>query len=545
MRAVFLSSLALSVSSPAWACGGFFCDNSAPVLQAQERIVFAVDEDAGEVDVQVSIAYEGPSESFAWVVPVPAQPTLYTSSDELLTTLAALTQPSYRLDQVYDGDCLVWEVALSASPTLDGGSSYGVLVVDSGRVGPYETVTLQADSSAALVTWLQDNGFDLPSSLDPKLAPYVSSGMYFVALKLAKDADVGDLVPLGMRYPGSGISVPIQLTAVAALPDMRLEVYVFGASRAVPESYLHVVPNDLAVDWFDQTVAYEDVVSLAADEAGGQAFATDFSGSTEPLRGTLYQEGRYDLAALAAAPDAVAWMDQITGQGFSPTAALQEVLRIWLPLPPALAAQGVSETDWWNCLACYPDYSGSFPFDAVAATADLEARVIQPLVDAEALLAAYPHLTRLTSSLDAVEMTVDPSFVWNAEMAQDVSPVHVATVTYHCQAQMDPAEAPRTVAFPGGYSVSLPSEADLQAQGISEYEYLQSLTAINALVIEDTTSSGEAVTIYDGRSDLAALVDALNQTFVQEAGCGCDQGGAGAMPVGALVGLALLARRRR
>lgn len=545
MRPVFISSLALAVSSPAWACGGFFCDNSAPVVQAQERIVFAVDEAAGEVDVQVSIAYEGPSESFAWVVPVPAQPTLYASSDELLTTLAALTQPSYRLDAVYQGDCQVWSVALSATDMVPGGTSYGVLVVDSGRVGPYETVTLQADSSAELVTWLQDNGFDLPSALDPKLAPYVSSGMYFVALKLAKDADVGDLVPLGMRYPGSGVSIPIQLTAVAALPDMRLEVYVFGDSRAVPESYLHVVPNDLAVDWFDQTVAYEDVVSLAADEAGGQAFATDFSGSTEPFRGTLYQEGRYDLAALAAAPDAIAWMDQIIVQGFAPTAVLQEVLRTWLPLPPALAAQGVSETDWWNCLGCYSDYSGTLSFDAVGATADLEARVIQPLVDAEALFSGYPHLTRLTSSLDAVEMTVDPTFVWNAEMTQEVSSLHVATVTYHCDGQVDVWEAPRTVDFPGGYSVSIPSEAELEAQGITEYEYLQSLTAINALVIEDTTSSGEAVTIYDGRSDLAALVDALNQSFAQEVGCGCDQGGAGAAPAGALLGLALLARRRR
>ncbi len=549
----------LLASNPALACGGFFCNQDLPVLQTAERILFAIDEQAGTVTTHVTIAYEGPSEDFAWILPVAGVPELFTASEGLFEALALRTQPSYVLDEVYQGDC--WEydmLSSSAGSTLDSGvPESGVEVLDSKVVGPYETVTLAATSSDALLAWLNDNGFDLPADLDPKLAPYIAGGMNFVALKLAKDQDTGDIVPFGMTYPGDKASIPIQLTAIAAQPDMRLEVYIFGDARAVPETYLHVVPNDLAVDWFDQSVAYEDVVSLAANEAGGHAFATDFSGDTAPFRGTFYTEGQYDLDALAAATGAIEWMNLLIGQGFPPSAALVEVLQEHLPLPPELAAQGLAETDWWNCLECYSDYSGTLAFDAVAATATLDARIVQPMRDAEDLFAKYGHLSRLTSSLDAVEMTVDPVFTFNADMAQELSNAHVATVTYWCPTEMSAYDAVRTVAFPGGYVVELPSQAALDADGITEYEYMQSLTAINALVIESTGDAGEAAPVYDGRDDLQGLVDALNartpgdpSDFAADAdadgksGCGCDATGS---PVsgGLVLGLAALLLRRR
>ncbi len=550
----------LLASNPALACGGFFCNQDLPVLQTAERILFAIDEQAGTVTTHVTIAYEGPAEGFAWVLPVPGQPELFTASEGLFEALAFRTQPSYRLDEVFQGDCWSWEndYAYSASSGgADSGIPEGVEVLDSKVVGPYETVTLAATSSEALLAWLNDNGFDLPADLDPKLAPYISGGMNFVALKLAKDQDAGDIVPFGMTYPGDKASIPIQLTAVAAQPDMRLEVYVFGDARAVPETYLHVVPNDLAGDWFGGTTAYEDVVSLAANEAGGHAFATDFSGDTAPFRGTFYQEGQYDLDSLAAATGAIDWMMRLIGQGFPPSAALVEVQE-HVPLPEELAAQGVAETDWWNCLECYSDYSGTLAFDAVAATAALDARIVQPMRDAEDLFAKYGHLSRLTSSLDAVEMTVDPVFTFNADMPQELSNAHVATVTYWCPTEMDASEARRTVAFPGGYVVELPSQASLAAQGITEYEYMQSLTAINALVVESTGDAGEAAPVYDGRADLQGLVDTLNARTPGDpadftgddepgakGGCGCDSTGS---PIagGLILGLAaLLVRRRR
>lgn len=55
------------------ACGGLACAvtplDPEPVIQNGEKIVFAIQPD-GMVDVHVQVAYEGPPDDFAWIVPV-------------------------------------------------------------------------------------------------------------------------------------------------------------------------------------------------------------------------------------------------------------------------------------------------------------------------------------------------------------------------------------------------------------------------------------------------------------------------------------------
>lgn len=70
-----LSLVPLLLPSPAFACGGMFCDTSTAttiVVQAAERIVFSFDE--GMLDTEVQIAFQGEADEFAWVVPVPVEP---------------------------------------------------------------------------------------------------------------------------------------------------------------------------------------------------------------------------------------------------------------------------------------------------------------------------------------------------------------------------------------------------------------------------------------------------------------------------------------
>ena len=92
MRGVFFfSSLvaALVVAAypaPAHACGGFFCDNSQPVNQAAERIIFS-QSPTGEVTAVIQIQYQGPSERFAWLLPVTGSPEIGVSSDAAFSRL--------------------------------------------------------------------------------------------------------------------------------------------------------------------------------------------------------------------------------------------------------------------------------------------------------------------------------------------------------------------------------------------------------------------------------------------------------------------------
>ncbi|MEL6894336.1 MAG: DUF2330 domain-containing protein, partial [Actinomycetota bacterium] len=68
-----------------------------------------------------------------------------------------------------------------------------MVVVAQSQVGPYETLTLQASSSAGLLDFLQRNNYELPDELDAVLQPCVAEQAYFVALRLSKDRDVGDI----------------------------------------------------------------------------------------------------------------------------------------------------------------------------------------------------------------------------------------------------------------------------------------------------------------------------------------------------------------
>ena len=106
---------------------------------------------------------------------------------------------------------------------------------------PHDTVVLQATSAEVLVGCLQEPGYTLPDSLPETLQASVASGQYFAALKLSSDKDAGDLRPIGMHYPATAASIPIQLTSVAAIPDLPIEIFVLG--RIAPSPTSTCAPN--------------------------------------------------------------------------------------------------------------------------------------------------------------------------------------------------------------------------------------------------------------------------------------------------------------
>ena len=60
--------------------------------------------------------------------------------------------------------------------------------------------------------------------------------------------------------------------------------------------------NEALVDWFYGGFNYEDVVTVAVDEAeGGLAFVTDYAGPSLIMEDRVYQPDRWNLDA--PAPD--------------------------------------------------------------------------------------------------------------------------------------------------------------------------------------------------------------------------------------------------
>jgi len=553
-----LVALALGWSVPASACGGFFCNRSQPVEQAAEQIVFAVNGEAGTVDMHVQIAYEGEAEEFAWIVPVGSQPELFVSTDTLFSLVGQQTNPWFSLQYTEDGNCLDemgrgGDVAMSAEDS-DGAGDFsppqdeagGVEVIEEAAVGPYDTVILLATDSADLLEWLQDNAYDIPDAIEPVLTPYVDDGSYFVALKLSKDKEAGDIAPLGLTYAGSQPSVPIQLTSIAAAPGMPLQVTVFGSHRYVPESYLHVQINEAAVDWLSFGANYADVIGLAADEAGGHAFATDFAGKADQFEGWIWMD--FDLGRLEAhEDDPSGFIDEMMSQGIPANNTVLDLLRAYLPMTSEMEDGGIDERDFYNCIECYAEYFPfGFAFDAEGMAADVAELVVEPLIKVQGLYTDYRYMSRMTSSLDAVEMDVDPTFTANANM-DDVSNFHNAELVYKCGGGKRRERATRELILAAGLMIVVPSEAWFENNDITTEEFFEELGAINAAIVERTSSSGQPEVITDNSAAIDALIDEHNLQMRQllEGCAGCNPAGGAPGGLAVLLGLLAVVRRRR
>lgn len=458
----------------AHACGGFFCQTQ-PVDQAGERILFV--HDGQSVTAHVQIQFTGTAQKFAWVVPVPTEPTLGVGADALFTALRAATRPRFQLNMRNEGDCFSDRMMSpgATSARADAGGAEGVKVVAEAAVGPYDTATLQANDPQALRTWLRDNGYDIPASLDPLLDPYVAGKFYFVALKLQKNRATGDLQPIVLKYKSTKPGIPIRLTAIAATPDMDVYAWVLGKHRAIPENYRHAVINETRIDWLNGGSNYRSVVTQAIDEAGGQAFVTDYAGPSSVVGTAPFDPSRFDLAKLRALSNPVAFTRAVIEGGyFQPVQAagapirpmpgvelsdpLLSFLRRHVPKPPSLAE--LDDATYYGDIAAHAQAidDAQLTVKAEAAADELDETVVKPYAEIREMFQRHPYLTQLYSTLSPSEMTVDPTFLFNPDLP-GVDNVHTAEGVRECGPNMSFFEAPVRITLKDGTTFTVAQRA--------------------------------------------------------------------------------------
>ncbi len=553
LGASLAAAATLTWAAPALACGGFFCNNGNPVNQTGEQILFAVDRDAGTIEAHVRIQYQGPSDAFAWIVPTPTRPEVGVSSESVFTRLDQRLRPQWLADYRQVGECDwggdFFESDAAAggggAPTDEDGGGRGVTVVEQSQVGPYDYAILQATDVEVLFEWLQDNDYDIPDVIMPFVEPYVLMGedMHFVSFKLSKDNDSGDIQPVTLRYESTKPMIPIQLTAVATEPDLGITVHILDQTRSVPENYLHVFVNEARINWLGGGNNYDDLVTAAMDEAGGQGFATEYAGATVALDGALFDDSWFDLDALRTIEDPIAYwnrlMDMLSNAGFRGDAGVLDLLQAYIPVPDDLDAQS-----FYNCLECYSEYVDAENFDNVGFTDAIEAEFVEPLRHAQELFDTIPYVTRLYTTLSAEDMTVDPVFARNSTMG-DVDNVHIAEVIVDCGDGGDYYSSPVTIRLPDGRTI-------LTSWDDAAREELDAMPAADS--IERTSGSGAPEPVSSNRDDINTDLEAYNdqmaalfdaQRSPKSGGCAAAPGTAGGLGF-AMFGLMLgLSRRRR
>ncbi len=425
---ILLASTLSTASKPLQACGGFFCQ-TAPINQAGEQIVFRQEGD--EITAMVRILYSGSAEEFSWVVPVPNTPEISLGSDITFTQLEFATRPQFFLERRGE-QCEEFVPNFGVTPDTAGApgndeDDSGVFIEQELQIGPFDIDIVSSDNPDDLAIWLQDNGYELTDRGAELLAPYITDGMKFVAVKLLNGEGIDSIQPLLMKYTSDKPVIPIRLTAVAAMPDMGVLTWVVADARAVPENYEHVTPNYTRLNWYTGSgnayASYQTLITEAMNEtAEGQGFATDYAGEiSDEIVSQLPNTERLDeiLEDLDSRDDAnfIAYSFFnffFNSNTFSSRVA---VLQRELPIEGDDVSINVAAANYQTTEGLQSQYSPEQLRAARIALRDfIVTREIEPVLNANALLPQGAYMTRLFTTLSAEEMTRDPSFSYNASM---------------------------------------------------------------------------------------------------------------------------------
>ena len=506
-----LSVFILLPASFSFACGGLFCDTTTPVNQAAERILFAPDPDEDLMHMHVLIQYEGPAEQFGWLLPVPPGTSFGLSRQALFSELDSRYQPTFRLNRIraeYCSNSSRGGILFSAdSSAEDGGTSMepAVQVTSQSQVGPYDQVTLNAESVSALVEWLDENNYQVPDNAEETLTPYI--GDYeFLAIKLSSGQESGDIQPVSLTFSGELATIPMRPTAVAAEDDMGVIVHLLGSARGIPSNYEMVELNLAALDWFNPANHYAQLVSHAVDESeNGQAFVTDFAGDHNfPAESIVPIISTNLVLAMEEARDSVTMYEVLVRlfEGpFQPdlnsflVSALpfeREVNQLLIDL--AQRQQPSSDIEVSGLLLDEEEMPLEVDGAAVANVLTAYNLGGQSLTR---LFNINSYLTRLYTTLSASEMSVDPSFQYNADLA-DVPNNRVADLYLNCDGSSD------YIVTPDGLEVDLSGEE----QELIERQNGQTVRGtdtIGAAVILRPMSAGQPEVISDQRETLKEI----------------------------------------
>ena len=127
-------------------------------------------------------------QDFGFLIPSPTRPELAEAGNEVFPLLKKLTEPEIKhvKAQRHSGGCgcgELGEVKSAAAPKMD------VQIVESKLVAGFNAVVLAANSSDALLNWLNENGYDFSLAVKDWAQPYVEQGWMITALKVAKATD--------------------------------------------------------------------------------------------------------------------------------------------------------------------------------------------------------------------------------------------------------------------------------------------------------------------------------------------------------------------
>ena len=167
------------------------------------------------------------------LIPTPSPPEFQTVAANVFDEASMLTQPLLRRRsrRSFSSGCGADDdVAFDAS-----GEDDGVTVVSRQTVGDFIVVVLSAQTSEAIIEWLEQHNYKHGVEDDSALESYVAAGWFFTAMRrLNADPEAEDRSfmwqtdPVAMSYDADEVVYPMGLTAISASGSDSTRVLIYA-----------------------------------------------------------------------------------------------------------------------------------------------------------------------------------------------------------------------------------------------------------------------------------------------------------------------------
>ncbi len=244
--AALAASTALAPAAAAFC--GFYVSGADQKLFNDATVVVLMREDTRTV-LSMQNNYQGPTESFAMVIPVPVvlqKENVKTLPQGLFDRIDQLAAP--RLVEYWEqdpcrqelreemGDMAVRKSRRAPASMPAPAGALGVKIEAQFEVGEYEIVILSAKDSTGLDTWLKQEKYNIPDGAEPVLRPYVEQGMkFFVAKVNAEKVKFDDgrvvLSPLRFHYDSKDFTLPVRLGLLNSNGTQDLIVHILAKGQ--------------------------------------------------------------------------------------------------------------------------------------------------------------------------------------------------------------------------------------------------------------------------------------------------------------------------
>lgn len=277
-------------------CGFYVAKAETDLFNDASKVAIA--RDGARTVVTMASDYRGEASEFAMVIPVvdvPEREQINVANPALMDHLDAYTAP--RLVEYFDEnpcerqrfDEIIVTARRTPAPAAQDlmameAEDLGVTIEAEYEVGEYDILILSAEESDGLITWLNQEGYNIPDGAEETVGAYLARDMKFFVAKVSLERHDGnaELRPIQVAYEDDNFMLPIRLGTVNAEGQQELFVFAMTRNGRVETTNYRTVklPSDMDVpvylkDEFGEF--YTDMFRHQVEKENGKAVFMEYA----------------------------------------------------------------------------------------------------------------------------------------------------------------------------------------------------------------------------------------------------------------------------